>query len=74
MLTVVHKGATVSTHVLVLSPKIKKIHWAGRPYENPLVLKVNLGDKDRSNALGQWPAARLAFCQLAALSHHLLTS
>jgi len=39
MLTVVHEGATVSTYVLVLITKTKKIHWVGRPYENPYVHK-----------------------------------
>ncbi len=41
MLTVVHEGATMSTHVLVLSTqKLKKNHWAGRPYENPYLHKL----------------------------------
>jgi len=40
MLTVVPKDpSTVSTHVLVLSTKTKKKHWAGRPYENPYLHK-----------------------------------
>jgi hypothetical protein len=39
MLTVVHEGATVSMHVLVLSTKTKKKHWAGWPYENPYLHK-----------------------------------
>jgi len=34
MLTVVHEGAMASMHVLVLSAKTKKNHWAGRPYVN----------------------------------------